>query len=256
MSGPPFFASGRRVIAHRGASRDCPENTIAAFDEALRQQCDAIELDLQLTADGIPVVYHDRTLHKINGRRHRIATRSLSELRRLDAGAWFDRRFTGERIPTLTEVLTRYAGRPHLLLELKLRSDQTTRLRLARTVAEIVHQAGATDRVHLLCFDPGLLEAAAQTVREVRTALNVGRVIPRGSIPDDRLARLNAISVDVRALTRPVVEAARRADLPLLVFTCNSQTDVDRALKAGAAGVMSDRPGWLRSALDPQGTES
>lgn len=256
MSGPAFFASGRRAIAHRGASRECPENTIAAFDEALRQQCDAIELDLQLTADGIPVVYHDRTLHKISGRRHRIDTRSLSELRRLDAGAWFDPRFSGERIPTLTEVLVRYAGRTHLLLELKLRSDQTTRLRLARTVAEIVHQAGATDRVHLLCFDPGLLEAAAQTVREVRTALNVSRVIPRGSIPDDRLARLNAISVDVRALTRPVVEAARRADLPLLVFTCNTQTDVDRALKAGAAGVMSDRPGWLRSTLDRQRTDS
>jgi len=256
VSGPPFFATGRLAIAHRGASRDCPENTIAAFDEALRQQCDAIELDLQLTRDGIPVVYHDRTLHKINGRRHRIATQTLSELRRLDAGAWFDPRFAGQRIPTLTEVLTRYAGRTHLLLELKLRSDQATRLRLARTVAEIVHQAGATERVHLLCFDPGLLEAAVRTVDDVRTVLNVGRMIPRGSIPDDRLTRLDAISVDVRALTRPVVAAARRAGLPLLVFTCNSGTDVDRALRAGAAGVMSDRPEWLRSTLDRQGTDS
>ena len=250
MSGPAFFASGPRAIAHRGASRECPENTIAAFDEALRQRCEAIELDLQLTRDGVPVVYHDRTLHKISGRRHRIATRTSSEVQRLDAGSWFDPRFAGQRVPTLTQVLTRYAGRTHLLLELKLRSDPTTRLRLARTVAETVLESGATERVHLLCFDPELLEAAARTAREVRTVLNVGRMIPRGTIPADGLARLDAISVDVRALTRPIVAAARRAGLPLLVFTCNSEADVARALRAGAAGIMSDRPGWLRSTLE------
>lgn len=252
MSDPPFFASGRRAIAHRGASRDCPENTIAAFDEALRQKCDAIELDLQLTRDGIPVVYHDRTLHRINGRRQRVATRELPELRRLDAGAWFDRRFAGQRIPTLSEVLARYAARTHLLLELKLRADRATRLRLARTVAEIVREAGATERVHLLCFDPTLLDAAARAAPELRTVLNVGRLIPRGSVSTKRLTRLDAISVNVRALTRPVVAAARRAGLPLLVFTCNTVTDVDRALAAGAAGVISNRPRWLGSMLDRQ----
>jgi glycerophosphoryl diester phosphodiesterase len=247
---PSLSASGPWAIAHRGASRDRPENTIAAFDEALRQRCDAIELDLQLTRDGIPVVYHDRTLHKITGRRHRVATRELSELLRLDAGAWFHRRFAGQRIPTLTEVLARYSARTHLFIELKLRSGHATRLRLARTVAEIVRQAGATDRVHLLCFDLELLEEATRTAREVRTVLNVGRAIPRGAISGERLARLDALSVNVRALTRPVVGVARRLGLPLLVFTCNSETDVDRALGAGAQGVMSDRPGWLRSMLD------
>jgi len=250
VSDPSFFASGRRAIAHRGASRDCPENTIAAFDEALRQSCDAIELDLQLTRDGIPVVYHDRTLHKITGRRHRIATRKLDELRRLDAGAWFAPRFAGQRIPTLTEVLARYAGKTHLLLELKLRADQAIRLRLARTVAQIIRDSGLTEQVHLLCFDPTLLEAAAQAAGEVRTVLNVGRLIPRSAVSVERLTRLDAISVNVRALTRPVVVAARRAGLPLLVFTCNTRTDVERALGAGAAGVISARPGWLGSTLD------
>ena len=249
MSDPSFFASGPRAIAHRGTSRDRPENTIAAFDEALRQNCDAIELDLQLTRDGIPVVYHDRTLHKITGRRHRIATREFSELEGLDAGAWFAPRFAGQRIPTLTQVLTRYAARTHLFLELKLRADQATRLRLARTVAEVVQDAGLTERVHILCFDPKLLEAAVQAAHEVRTVLNVRRVVPR-AVSTERLNHLDAISVHVRALTRPLVAAARRAGLPLLVFPCNTWTDVDRALGAGAIGMMSGRPGWLRSTLD------
>jgi glycerophosphoryl diester phosphodiesterase len=249
VSDPSFFASGPRAIAHRGASRDRPENTIAAFDEALEQRCDAIELDLQLTRDGIVVVYHDRTLHKITGRRHRIATREFSELRPLDAGSWFAPRFAGQRIPTLEQVLTRYATRTHLLLELKLRADRATRLRLARTVAKTVHGAGLTERIHILCFDPDLLEAASRAAHEVRTVLNVGRVIPR-TVSAERLTHLDAISVHVRALTRPLVAAARRSGLPLLVFTCNNRADVDRALEAGAIGVMSDRPGWLRSRLD------
>lgn len=253
MSKPSSFANGVWAIAHRGASRDCPENSIAAFDEALRQGCDAIELDLQLTRDGIPVVYHDRTLHKISSRRHRVASRELAELRELDTGAWFDPRFAGQRILTLAEVLARYSRRTHLLLELKLRAGQPTRVRLARTVAGMIREADATERVLLLCFDPELLDEAAHVFPEVRTVLNVGRLIPRGSVPSDRLSRLDAISVDVRALTRPVVRAARRAGLPLLVFTCNRRSELDRALGAGAAGVMSDRPGWLRSTLDRQG---
>lgn len=249
MTDPSFFARGPRVIAHRGASRDCPENTIAAFDEALERGCDAIELDLQLTRDGTPVVYHDRTLHKISGRRFRLATLELSELRRLDAGAWFSPRFAGQRIPTLTEVLERYAHRTRLLLELKLRSDHATRVRLARCVAREIRDAGAVDRVFLLCFDPNLLDEASREVPELRTVANVGRLVPREPLGPVRMRRLAAISADLRALKRPCVAEARRTGLPLLVFTCNREADVDRAMEAGAAGLMSDRPSWLRSIL-------
>ena len=182
MTDRAAFGRGVWVIAHRGASRDCPENTIAAFDEALRRRCDAIELDLQLTRDGIPVVYHDRTLHKISNRRHRVATRTLAQLRELDAGAWFGPRFAGQRVSTLAEVLARYSRRTRLLLELKLRASQPNRLRLARSVTETVRDADATERVHILCFDPELLDEASRAVPEVRTVLNVGRMIPRGSI--------------------------------------------------------------------------
>jgi glycerophosphoryl diester phosphodiesterase len=245
-----FFARGTRVIAHRGASRDCPENTIAAFDQALDQGCDAIELDLQLTRDGTPVVYHDRTLHKISGRRFRVATLELADLRRLDAGAWFAPRFAGQRIPTLAEVLERYAHRTRLLLELKLRSDHVTRVRLARSVARIVRDVNVVDRVFLLCFDPTLLDEASHGFPELRTVANVGRLVPRKALSQARMRRLEAISVDLRALKRPFVATARRSGLPLLVFTCNRAADVDRAVEAGATGLMSDRPSWLRSILE------
>ena len=80
------------IIAHRGASRDCPENTLAAFDEALRQGADGIELDVQFTQDEVPVVFHDKTLTRAGGGRRRVAGLSFRELRELDAAARFEGR--------------------------------------------------------------------------------------------------------------------------------------------------------------------
>ena len=132
-------ASRAWAIAHRGASRDRPENTLSAFDEALRRGADAIELDLQLSRDGVPVVYHDRTLARAGGGRRRMSQLTLAQLRRLDAGFRSDA-FGGERIPTLTAVLRRYARRTRLLLEIKTRErDGLQRhLELMRAVADQV----------------------------------------------------------------------------------------------------------------------
>src|SRR5688500_20285021 len=97
-----------RIIGHRGACALRPENTVSSCRAALRGGADGIELDLQLTRDGVPVVFHDRSLHKI-GARGPIRAHTLAELRALDFGAWFDEAYRGEPIPTLTGVLARFA---------------------------------------------------------------------------------------------------------------------------------------------------
>jgi glycerophosphoryl diester phosphodiesterase len=107
------------VIAHRGAPNHAPENTLAAFDKALALGFPHIELDAQLSADGVPVVFHDDTLERTTDGAGPLAARTLAELKRLDAGAWYGAAFRGERIPTLEEVLVRYRGRAYLHLELK-----------------------------------------------------------------------------------------------------------------------------------------
>jgi glycerophosphoryl diester phosphodiesterase len=239
------------AIAHRGASRDRPENTLAAFDEALRQGADAIELDLQLSRDGVPVVYHDRTLARAGGGRRRVARLALAELRRLDAGRRSDR-FRGQRIPTLAEVLRRYARRTRLLLEVKTREGAAgaeRHLELMRAVGEQVRRAKAQRRVLVLCFDTRVLELAARIAPGLRRVLNVRPppVLSRGL--RRRLGSLWALSADVRTLTPAYAAAVRRAGCRLLVFTCNTPAAVDRAVEAGAFGVMSDRPGWLAGRL-------
>src|SRR5512145_3180337 len=92
------------IFAHRGASAHAPENTLAAFQLALAQHADGIELDVKLTADGHVVVIHDPTIERTTGAKGRVKDMSLADLRSLDAGSFFAQTFQREKIPTLEEV--------------------------------------------------------------------------------------------------------------------------------------------------------
>ncbi len=238
------------TIAHRGASREFPENTAAAFDAALALPIDGIELDLQLSRDNVPVVWHDRTLTRAGAGRRRVRELSLEELRALDVGSRFHRRFRGERILTLEEVLDRYGGRSRLLLEIKAREEPRAAERhprlVEKTVAAIEARSLASS-VFLLCFDPGLLEVARRAAPRIPTVLNL-RTLPEGAAWR-RLDRLFALSVDARVLTGRFVREAHARGKPVLTFTCNTPRTVDAVVRAGADAIMSDRPGWLAEVL-------
>jgi glycerophosphoryl diester phosphodiesterase len=224
------------VIAHRGASSDRTENTFAAFDEALAQGCDAIETDLRLTRDDVVVVFHDRTLERAGGGGRAVRATDRAELARLDRA-----------VPTLDELLERYGMRTRLLLELKTDGVTEDVDRLVHAAAETVSRRGLVERVLVLSYEPSVLEAVARVLPAAGRVLNVSAETDPGPAP----AGCFALSVDVVALDTPHVAAMRRtASLPLFVFTCNREEEVERALAADAAGIMSDRPGWLRRDLD------
>ena len=114
------MAPGRPlVIAHRGDTAAAPENTLAAFAAAIDAGADGIELDVHPSRDGALVVHHDHYLDRTTNGAGLVSDHTLAELRALDAGAWFDGRFAGERIPTLEDVLSLAAGRVRLEIELK-----------------------------------------------------------------------------------------------------------------------------------------
>ncbi len=96
------------IFAHRGASISAPENTLSAFELAVKLGARAIELDAMLSSDGIPVVIHDHTLERTTNGRGFVSDFTCAELMKLDAGAWFSEEFTGERIPTLEQVLKKH----------------------------------------------------------------------------------------------------------------------------------------------------
>lgn len=159
------------VLAHRGALRAAPENTIPAFEQALMQGADGVELDVTLSRDGEVVIIHDDTLQRTTNGRGRVADLTLAELRQFDAGAWFDERFVGTRIPTLAEALAALPAPVRINVELKA-PPYPAKSRLAARALAVVRAADAEARVLFSSFSPWMVQQAlAAGVNGSRLAL-------------------------------------------------------------------------------------
>ncbi len=143
------------VQGHRGGAELAPENTMAAFDRAAALGV-GFELDVMLSADGVPVVFHDDHLERLTDGQGRLEALDLEQLRGLDAGLHFDPEFAGERIPTLDEVLARHGHEVVINIEVKS-SKGADNAALARAVVDVVHHRGLEDRVLITSFSPFLL---------------------------------------------------------------------------------------------------
>jgi glycerophosphoryl diester phosphodiesterase len=147
-----WFSDAPLVIAHRGASLVAPENTIAAFNRAVELGADAIELEAKLTLDGHVVVHHDQTLERTTNGAGKLLTRSLDELKLLDAGFRFQSSFAGERIPTPKEVLEEIGER--VLINIELTNYASPADDLPRVVVKLVKDQRLENRVLLSSFNP------------------------------------------------------------------------------------------------------
>jgi len=131
----------KQIIAHRGSSVDRPENTLTSTLRAIEAGATAVEVDVRATHDGRLVLSHDATLDRTTDGTGLISEKTLEEIRRLDAGSWFDKRYAGERMPTLDEVLAVCRSKIDVLLDLKETGDD-----YARRVVEVVKKHGEPAR--------------------------------------------------------------------------------------------------------------
>ncbi len=225
-----------RVIAHRGASGTRPENTLAAFRRAAELGADMVELDVQLTRDREVVVIHDFTLERTTDGTGAVRERTLAEIRRLDAGAWFDTRFAGERVPTLAEVLA--AVPLGVNVELKPVGDEGLE---ARALAA-VESAGALGRVVFSSFDMGALDR----LRACSPAADVAVLWELDPIPQAlRCAnRVGATALHLRkdAVRDAIIARVAAAGLALRVWTVNAQAEMEALVEAGVDALFTDYP--------------
>lgn len=227
------------IIAHRGASGSCPENTMPAFARAVALGAHMIELDVQLTRDGHPVVIHDWTLHRTTTGRGFVRRRTLAEIARLDAGRWFGASFAGTAVPTLAEVL-RAVPIP-LNVELKAAGDDG----LERAVLELVERAGALGRVVFSSFAADSLHRLRDLSRDADLGiLWTGRSVHKAVALADRV---HARSLHLRNGTvgPDAVRLAHAAGYAVRVWTVNAPQDFGRLTDAGVDGVFTDYPEWF-----------
>jgi len=161
--GAPAFA----VIAHRGASGQAPENTLAALRRAADLGAGWAEVDVQRTADGVLVLVHDDTWERTAGVAAGVAATPWTVVRGFDAGRWFAPRFAGECVPALADVFTAVGHRLRLDLEIKSPAQHPG---LAADVVAAVRRAGLQSRVVLSCFDPVVVEWVADQAPDIAAA--------------------------------------------------------------------------------------
>ena len=254
QSNPLLDLSARPIIAHRGASGSAPENTLPAFELAARQGADAFELDVRLTADGVPVVLHDATLERTTDQSGPLAALRVADLKDIDAGA----RFTLDRgktfpfraadvgISTLAEVLRRFPEMP-VLLEIKEVAAQ-------EAVRQVLLEEKAVER----CVLASEHQAALQVFREppfatAASAAEIGvlyRAVLLRRVPASVPYRCLSVPVRHRGLpvpTRSFVAAARGLGCPVHVWTVNEPATARTLWGRGVAGVVTNFPGVMRS---------
>ena len=233
------------VIGHRGASADAPENTIAAFELALEQGADGIELDVHLSADEQPVVIHDFTLERTTDGAGPVGGHRVRELKRLDAGGWLARRFRGQRVQTLQEVLERFRDRARFWIELK--GGSAVYPGIEERVVSMVEIYDVVDRVLVQSFD----HATIARVRVLNREIPVGALVAQAPF-DPGLLRPEAVSAicpDAHVVTEALLGEIRRAGLGCYVWTVNEPAQMDRLVEWGVNGIITDRPGLLRARL-------
>lgn len=157
-------------VAHRGASGLAPENTLAAFREAMRFPfVQWIELDVQLSKDGVPVVIHDDILWRTVGTSGRVSDYTAEQLGKMDAGSWFDEAFAGEGIPTLEQVIHETIGRCRLNIELKTYGGRYPGIE--KKVVDLLNKHHLQHDAVITSFDRKALQTVRSLTADVRTGL-------------------------------------------------------------------------------------
>lgn len=239
------------IIAHRGASHDAPENTLAALRLAWAQHADAAECDVHLTRDGQLVVIHDEDTERTTGRPGPVADATAAELGALDAGTWKDAKFARERIPTLDAWLALVPAGKRVFIEIKGGPEAIEAL--ARSVAR---SGLAPQRIVVISFSFAAVRAAKQRLPRVLCAWLVERDSEAGARPLAELfmrvrdAGLDALDLEATfPIDRAFVQQIHAAGIKLFVWTLDDPSRARELIAAGVDGITTNRPGWLREQL-------
>jgi glycerophosphoryl diester phosphodiesterase len=238
------------VIGHRGASGHAPENTLAAFRKAVALGATFIETDLQLSRDAHFVAIHDATVNRTTNGKGAVHDLTLAQLRNLDAGSWFGSEFSGERIPTLEEIL-QFSKKNDVVFYLELKPGGSWGGEHALIGA--LRESGEIARAVAISFDAALVLRLRETDPTLMTGL-----LYEGQFenPTQKAVEVGARQLIARGdlVTPALLEQARKKDLQVVCWTVNHPAHMRMLIEAGVAGIMSDYPDRLVAAIkkEPQ----
>ena len=230
------------IIAHRGFSSIAPENTLAAFELAIARGASSIEFDIQLSADSVPVIFHDATLERITGVSGKVRDKNLSQLQTLDAGKWFGAEFLGQKIPTLKEALSILKNIDKFLyFDVKPHCEW-----LDSEVASFVNtlnDAGIKEKCVITSFSDRFLGQ----VRRLSDGLAIGHIVANLEAYKTQLVKAvvnrdNLISSQYRVLldNPALIQASRSQGVDIVAWTVDDRTDMQKLVDLGITRIVTN----------------
>ncbi|MFC4022859.1 glycerophosphodiester phosphodiesterase [Oceanobacillus longus] len=229
-----------KIIAHRGASKYAPENTMPAFQLAYEMGAEGIETDVQLTKDNIPVLIHDEHVKRTTNSVGYVIDYNFSDLKHLDAGSWFSNSFTGISIMSLQEFLEWTIDKP-LDLNIELKNNKTDYKNIENIVYEMVDHYNLLERTTLSTFNPKSIMRLESLNKRIDSALLTSRK-RKDLVVYAKGLGANAIHIKYRLLNKSLVEHCHQEKMDLRVYTVNKFSHIMRCFSTGCDGLITDVP--------------
>ncbi len=237
------------VLAHRGDLAHAPENTLPSFQQAIQKGADGVELDAKLTVDGHVIVIHDPTLERTTNGKGRVASFTLEDVRKLDAGSWFNEKFHGTKVPLLEEVFETVGKEK--LINIELTNYSTPRDGLVDKVCELIKRHNNQSQIIFSSFFASNLKRGAQLLPEV----------PRGLLAMPGIAGVwtrsfgfmfgeyQALHPHISSVSREQVQRVHRLNRRVHVWTANTPMEALKLRDYGVDGLFTDDPQTVLQAL-------
>lgn len=235
------------ITAHRGSSLSAPENTMAAFELAVENMADYIELDVQMTKDGELVIMHDSNALRTTGVNREISDMTLAEVKQLDAGSYYSADYAGEQVPTLEEVLDYTKGKIRVNIEIKSGNYGTL---VSDKVAELISEKNMMTDCVVTSFEIELLDR----VKELKPQIQVGYILVVAYGDFYNMDNVDFFSINAAFLTKRMVDAIHNSGKQIHAWTVNNQSSIKNLTNKGVDNIITDDPVLARETIYSRNT--
>ncbi|WGV98413.1 glycerophosphodiester phosphodiesterase family protein [Vibrio sp. YMD68] len=233
------------IVGHRGAAALAPENTLSGINVAADVGIQWVELDTQLTADGVPVIFHDEGLDRCTNGVGNVEEHTLEQLKKLDAGSWFSSSFVNERIPTLEEALKTCIERNvSMNLEIKIHHERQVEP-LVKRVVDVIHSVNFPFHNLLISsFSKSALKECQRRIPDVRRGY-ITEETSTDYLQEIQALDLYSVHVDQNVLTQAMAQSILTLNYELNIWTLNDPTKAQTFTNMGVTNIITDHPDAL-----------
>jgi len=244
---------GTWIVGHRGAMAHAPENTFSSFQMGINMGADFLECDAHLSRDSQCIVMHDERLERTTQGKGFIRDFSSSQIKKLDAGLWYSKKFKGEKVPLLKELLLWIKDKKSQLglpmgLVIEIKNDPIRYLNIEEKVLETVKKTGMDSRVILISFDHGVVKRAKLLNRHILTGILYNEPLEDPCYTAKQMMA-NAIFPRRNLAMKSLAQKAHRNKLFMATWTVNEESEMKELINAGVDAIASNVPDILNKVI-------